>query len=467
MKKLTALAASVTMLAGQILNPITTSAMKVNDEGGEYWYIPETIIHDKEVEAEIAEACADSYNYNYCLNVARGRRINSEGNRYQAAYQLRRSRFLITAVNPYRSTVRVYYAGENSVSNTEKANLTELYLYWIDDGKITPELNWELYNIYFNQIRNDEPEDGIHVIYSGARSGEESWIETEEEARLVLSTGSLTNNINGQIFFTIVNDFGDVYSGFYRYQNICLDNEFFGIGQECLGAYYIINDTFTYVLSPYDEIEEDRELELSPLTAEPEVPEDPTEPDEPENPDEPAEPEEPESPEEPGEPTEPEEPVTPDEPENPEDPEDPNEPEDPINSDEPEIPEELDAPEKSEDVEEPIAQAIKQDDQGELATTNSPAESTTSSEVPEEQVQPEEQVEPKEPKWSTKVRISGTDNVGFGGDITIEDIRPKTPDTGETSNDDPGASWCLPVVTTLGLAYIIWWIIPTGKKRRQ
>lgn len=432
MKKPIALVISIVLSVGQILNPATVLAMTVDDVGGEYWYIPEVIEYDREVTAEIENHCAGSPRYSSCLTSERVKLIIAGGNRYQAISNLRHHKMLITSVNPYRSTIRVHYIGTDRDKDGGGLDASELYIYWLDESKARRRDA----DKFVEQFKNGELEDGVHVIYAETRHGDELLIARREEVRLVLPAGSLTGNTGGTIFYAAVNDAGEIFGGGVNYLEKCLTDDSFDVGQECRGAYYMINNTHSYYLVPYDEVDEDRGLEISPLVTTPESAAPSTE-------DEPVEPE-------------PE-----DEPES-EDGLDELEliPEEELNSEggessEPElgVEEELEKPDPKPEEGPTVEDGIMED---EIVLEEEPM--VKEKPILKDELIPEEAPEDTKPEESEKPKSE------TGADIGT----PKTPNTGEPShNGGLGTDWCLPMTISLGVAYIIWWIIPVGKKRRQ
>lgn len=269
MKKLPILLICTALLTQFVKNPVL--AMKTDDAGGEYWYIPETLEYKKEVDEMLTEKCASSQFFDICYNNKKIYHLIDNGNRYQAVWQLEHMRFVITAVNPRRNTIRMYYTGWNSVSESEKADAVELYLYWLEDGKITPQIDWTKASFYTDKIRNNQDEAGMHVLFAKNEpqvNGSE-WMKTGEETRIVLTPSSLTGNSKKQIFYTMINSYGDTYTGFYAYGD-CLEEFGDNESMECRGAFYIKDNAYTYLLDAVEESEEDKSLPLSPLTKEPE-----------------------------------------------------------------------------------------------------------------------------------------------------------------------------------------------------
>lgn len=255
------------MLTGQILIPLPTSAMEIDEEGNEYWYVQENIEYWQEAKNIIAERCAAETARPDCIVMEREGLINELGNRYQAAYQqMHNYRSIGTAVNPYRNTIRLLYNGIDPWANADDARLEELYLYWLEDGLQAPNFDDVFYEIYREEIKNNTPEEGIHVVYSGERNGDEHWLETGIETRLVLEPGILTGNTNGKIFYSGVSNYGNQINGVINYES-CLYSEGFSEGMECRAAIVLTPyNSYSYLLMPFAETVEDTNLQSSPLT---------------------------------------------------------------------------------------------------------------------------------------------------------------------------------------------------------
>lgn len=265
-------------------------AERVDDAGGEYWYIPETLEFTAETDALIEEACEGNSNYSYCRTRQAIKFLGTYGNKYQAVWQLKHQNFTLSAVNPYRGTIRIYYNGFNSQSEQEKADISELYLYWVEEGTLDPQTNYTLADVYVEQMRAGTTVDGVHPILVKNENESESII-TGEETRFVVSSDDLVFNMRRKIFFTLINTVGDEYFGVFNYGN-CMSSISRDDGKECRGAYYLINDTYTYLFDSYEETPEDQELPLweegtsttEPEPEEPEYLEEPEEPTDSENP---------------------------------------------------------------------------------------------------------------------------------------------------------------------------------------
>lgn len=234
-------------------------AERVDESGGEYWYIPEILEFEAETDAVIEEACKDNGNYNNCRTLQAIQLFNTYGYKYKAVWQLKHQNFILTAINPYRGTIRAYYNGLNSQSQ-EKADISELYIYWVEEGRTDPQSDYSLARIYAEQIENGTAEDYIHpiLIKNGTETG---WMTTGEEARFVIPSNDLLANPQHKIFFTTINTVGDIYSGFLNYSD-CLSSINREDGLECRGVYYFINETYTYLFDTYPETLEDKELPL-------------------------------------------------------------------------------------------------------------------------------------------------------------------------------------------------------------
>ncbi len=237
--------------------------MEADDLGGEYWYVPETLARYNEIEEAVAASCAKSRTYEACTSNKRVMYLVNGGKREQAVWSLKNQYFVITAINPMRSTMRVYYTGLDTAAASGRSNISELYLYWLEDDKITPQLSYTMANFYTEKIKNSQYEKGLHVILAKNEPQTEGneWLKIGEEVRLVLSPDVLEGNTKKQVFYTVVNDNGSVSSGFYEY-GACVNSDEFGEGMECKGAFYVTDVSHSYLLKAFPEAEEDKDLPL-------------------------------------------------------------------------------------------------------------------------------------------------------------------------------------------------------------
>ena len=423
MKKLPILLICTALLTQFVKNPVL--AMKTDDAGGEYWYIPETLEYKKEVDEMLTEKCASAQFFEICYNNKKIYHLIDNGNRYQAVWQLEHMRFVITAVNPMRNTIRMYYTGWNSVSESKKADAMELYLYWLEDGKITPQMDWTKASFYTDKIRNNQDEAGMHVLFAKNEpqiNGSE-WMETGEETRIVLAPGSLTSNNNKQIFYTMVNSYGDTYTGLYAYGD-CLEEFGDNESMECRGAFYIKDNAYTYLLDAVEESEEDKSLPLSPLTKEPENLNELADDDE--NPsDEAADDERPS-----------------------------NEPDDENISDSDKQETQLDNDNQGND--DPSEEYQPDDD--------TPSETISDNELDTSDPSPDISDLPEEEPYGIPDIIEASSIIDKSTSNSNE--LPKTPNTGKsiaTKSVEPP----MHIVAIIGLLFIIWWIMPVNKKKKQ
>lgn len=469
MKKILPLAISLTIFAGQTLNATTAMAIITDDMGGKYWSIAEVIEYERETDAAMAESCASSPAFNECMENKRVRYIINEGDGYEPVLQLKNRRFTITSVNPTRSTLRVHYTGFNSRYKYKKAHIAELYMYWLEDGKITPQLDWTTASLYTDKIRNNQIEDGMHVIFARNEPQTEGseWLKNGEEVRIVLPTGSLIGDTNRQIYYTMVNDVGDTYSGFQDYIACASSDEFGdGEGMECQGTYYI-NRSHTYFLKAAAESEDDKGLPFSSFNlasdssdTEPEIP--PVIEDD--------------------YPIIDDIPITDDLPviDNP--PVTDNLP----TTDDPLTVEDHPVAYVSPATEEPPITDVPPATEEPLIT-NAPPATEESQQVAEEPLATEEPLttdEPQTTKESSATKELLTTQISLTTDkplnITPISIKknettlvnmPKTPNTGEYieegNSTDPSSQRLITTLIILSLLFIVWWIIPANKKKKQ
>ena len=268
MKKSALLLASAVMFAGQIINAASASASSVDSNGGTYVYVPEAIESGQAIEAEIKEYCSSQtlHNYETCVVLQSIPYYNDGTYLYSSYKNLWNKTFAITAVNPFRSTIRAFYGGYNNAHPDTAANVDRFFVYWTDDDSVF------INNEHVDQIINDMVPDGVHLVLSVDNAREELF-KTGEETRFVLPQGSLINNEKSFLFAILINDAGDILTGNFDYNHRCVysESELFGEGKECTGAFYNINNTYTYYLVPNTETEIDATLpiglpELNELT---------------------------------------------------------------------------------------------------------------------------------------------------------------------------------------------------------
>ena len=169
------------------------------------WSLEEIAALKAEIDAEEELTCGDSPE---CRKDLRMERLNSGNSIYRAVERLNTSNFLVSAINPSAETISLYFQDEDYMLKrmgiNERRNLTELYMYWLEDGMIGPAKDTIVIYNYSEDVKNGTHIDGLHPLISKNEEKDgENWLPPHTEVQYSVAGSDLINNREGILYFTV------------------------------------------------------------------------------------------------------------------------------------------------------------------------------------------------------------------------------------------------------------------------
>ncbi len=163
-----------------------------------------------EAACEGVENTEESPNaHNICLNTKYGN-LSFQGGVWGAWRNFHDGRFFISAINPVKNYVKIYYRDENihsrfRLNGVAFQNLSEAYVTWFDEGyeKGIDDpyeiVNNRYYSPYVLNIKNDISKAGVHVVFSGNDDEKSGWFPNNTE-EVVAPSESLLGNSSQKLY---------------------------------------------------------------------------------------------------------------------------------------------------------------------------------------------------------------------------------------------------------------------------
>lgn len=256
------------MLASSIVAPLinmpSAQAEKLIIDDTEYWTMDEVMAESEEYEKNRTicdgnRECEDYLETAYIL----------AGGKYSAAASFSDYYFMITAINPSKSTISVRFndtAATRWFHNDEAAQkdiLKNLYLFWWEDG--VPEYGLR---VFIN------PSPSRHEIFTYLANPGEEWLPANQEYEIVLKDFDFNILKTTSIYFAVQSELSDALSG--RHFEDCLTSIDGEVNYECRAAFDYMGNI---IYQPYEiktpeepKNESTSETQLEPeATNEPEI----------------------------------------------------------------------------------------------------------------------------------------------------------------------------------------------------
>ena len=202
-------------------------ASTFHNELGELWSISEAKDIYYEVEAGINALCGNDYECR-CAYDNEHMFVDSK---YQVARAYSSTNMFITAINPEKNSIRVFYRDLNDIAiETGEGEihrpLTELRIVWLDS-------NYNRYGTSFIEgLREDLSVDGVHLIYSASTElNGANWFPVESEVEIIAQNTHLSENTNNIIEFFAAFEPSALLST-SRYSS-CIQSSEYESGMEC------------------------------------------------------------------------------------------------------------------------------------------------------------------------------------------------------------------------------------------
>lgn len=211
------------------------SAEQITIDGTEYWPIDEVMAESENYLSDIAKCndddeCKSNFEVAYLL----------AGGKYSAAASFSSQYFLITAINPSKSTITVYFndksATEFALPGTDTLDVIKtLCMFWWENG--TPE-----YGVRVFDGTTGDP--NRHEFYFAQAESEEAIFPANVEYEIKLEDFDFTILEDHNLYYMVKSEMSDMFSG-RNYQS-CL-KEIHGLDNyECRAAMDYMGNTAVY-----------------------------------------------------------------------------------------------------------------------------------------------------------------------------------------------------------------------------
>lgn len=231
-KKLPLLAPLILTLTISTLATIVPTPTFAAEPTETRWSLAEIAALKAQVDTEDELACGDDPE---CREDRLMERLNSGDNMYWAVEELSMSNFIVSSINPSAETISLYFQEEDYMLKRmgidEPRHLSELYMFWLEDGMIGPAKDTiDIYN-YSEDVKNDISVSGMHPLISKneAKDGE-NWLPPRTEAQYSVAGSNLVDNREGILYFTV--NASGLIIGLKDYSE-CINSPDYIDGMEC------------------------------------------------------------------------------------------------------------------------------------------------------------------------------------------------------------------------------------------
>ncbi len=218
----------------------STAYAETNYSNTEYWDIYELAEFEEEFNEEADVLCSDASDIERCKEDIIFSRMSSDG-KYNALFSyLNSGSFRLLAVNPSKSSLRIYYDGEDKmlkrmlgISETHEADT--FYALWVDADALGVDpgrdMAWMTYHERYPSHLGEEARDYTHILVDIA--DEPGWLPQKQEVTLISPVNSLKNNTTSQLYYALIDDRGGSTIGVPNYAE-CFDPSLgYQEGMEC------------------------------------------------------------------------------------------------------------------------------------------------------------------------------------------------------------------------------------------
>ena len=149
--------------------------------------------------------------------------------------------FLITSINPSEETMTLYYKNpmdarlERMGLLAEPVDFISLYMFWLEPGKNDPDVDARFAENYAEQIKNGEPEPGLHTVL--ARNNDvdgTDWLEPKQEIEFSIKGSNISSpDFDGRIFHMLSGSRGVIWSRGTTYLTDCINSPEYTPGMNC------------------------------------------------------------------------------------------------------------------------------------------------------------------------------------------------------------------------------------------
>lgn len=223
-KKLPLIIPTLILLAS-IASPFSTGVYATATNPTSYqWSINDLAAIKQEVEDELDSLCHDDKTCR--RETAEEKRWTDD--RYGLAEGYDHTLFAISAINPSKSTVKVYFNDKISSpfdrDTTKQAIAEDLYLYWFDDGAMD-------YSRFYQAASRDELDPANKVLVNKASTLGSGWLTPNQDVEITIDDASFLSRTPHMLEFYFKADISDVVSS-VKYDD-CINSPFYHEGMEC------------------------------------------------------------------------------------------------------------------------------------------------------------------------------------------------------------------------------------------
>lgn len=250
-------------IVGNAISISPPAAKAVAVDLDDYWSFGEILEFKNEFETAAKATCGDTIICKRDYLYEKQREIPLDY-RYLLVERLYDMHFYVTAFDPYRETVTIYYDEEDhmewQMGYVGHYYLRDLYLAWVEDGYDDPRNNFEGFNdgvydrwvpSYVADANNHTTREGEHLVFAHLVSDGDptnTWLEYGKEATLDVSGSNLINCTNHQLHFAA---FGPAAIGVVDYSEFS-ENYKPGMTYQLM---FNKNDTYEYWIPQGEAIE--------------------------------------------------------------------------------------------------------------------------------------------------------------------------------------------------------------------
>ena len=223
-KKLPLIIPTLILLAS-IASPFSTGVYATATNPTSYqWSINDLAAIKQEVEDELDSLCHDDKT---CRRETTEEKRWTD-DRYELVEGYDHTLFAISAINPSKSTIKVFFNSEITSrfhgGTTSQAVSEDLYLYWFDDGAMD-------YSQFYQAASRDELDPANKVLVNKASALGSGWLTPNQDVEIAIDDASFFSRTPHMLEYYFKADISDVV-GSIKYDD-CINSPFYHEGMEC------------------------------------------------------------------------------------------------------------------------------------------------------------------------------------------------------------------------------------------
>lgn len=196
----------------------------VEDYSENYWTLEEALNAREAAKQEVLDFC-QFIEESDCMEWYRNEYFYDRGSNYSAADNVNNLRFLITAINPVKNTLRMLFVNDDMEASYHAGELVqddidELYIAWFDPGQYGHD--------FYNEYQANTISPHTHLVFAAEQLAG-SFPPSEE---VTFEVNSIRENSSNSFNYFFITTTANKYSSPISYNN-CITHPTYREGMEC------------------------------------------------------------------------------------------------------------------------------------------------------------------------------------------------------------------------------------------